>query len=210
MKVQKEKPSFWKKLGVAFAKLITNISLVLAIFFIIIAIFFLLVSGGSLLTAYLIYQKHPVVIFIAIVLTAWIGVTLPASITSLLIPEAVVSKVTGGLGVTTDVASALVLLIILAFFSAIGAIISLILALIFLCIALLFKKISGKQKGILLFIAGVLCLILFVWFLITLFLLKGIVFLMFISLILSLIFLSVGVGLLFPYLKEWFNFLKKK
>ncbi len=192
---------FLKKVGLAFAKSITNVSLFFAIMFLILSIFFILVSGGSLLTAILILQKHPLVTSIAIILSMWIGVTLPASITSFIIPEAVVSKVAGVLGIGTNVASAVVLLIMIAFFSAIGMLVSLILAIIFLIIALLFKKISKKEKGILIFIAGILCLVLFLWFFIAIFLVKGIIVIMVISLILGFIFLSIGINLLLPYFK---------
>lgn len=192
---------FLKRIGIAFAKLMTNISLILAIFFIILSIFFILVSGGSLLTLYLLWQKHPIITAFAIILTTWIGATLPASITAFLIPEAVVSKVAGSFGIGTDIASAIVLFVMVAFFTAIAALICILLALIFLIIALIFKKISKKERGIVIFIAGILCLTLFLWFFITIFLVKGIIILMIINLILSIAFLLIGINLLFPYLK---------
>ncbi|MBI2004439.1 hypothetical protein HYS72_03165 [Candidatus Pacearchaeota archaeon] len=201
---------FLKKVGLAFAKGITNISLFLSILFMILSIFFILVSGGSLLTAYLILQKHPIITTFAIIISLWIGATLPASITSLLIPEAVVSKIAGGLGISTNIASALVLFIMVAFFSAIGILVSLILAIIFLVVALLFKRISKKEKGILIFIAGILCLTLSLWFFVAIFLVKGIIFIMVISLILCLIFLSIGINLLLPYFKTLFSKNKRK
>jgi len=193
---------FFKKVGLAFANLITNVSLVFGIFFLILSIFFILVSGGSLLTVYMIVQEHPIVTLFAVIISLWIGATLPMSITSLLIPEAVVSKIAGGFGLSTNVASAVVLFVMIAFFSAIGGLISIILAILFLCIALIFRRIGHKEKSVLILITGILCLAIFLWFLIMIFLVKGIILIMLICLILSLIFLLIGLCLLWPYFRK--------
>ena len=193
---------FFKKVGLAFSNLITNVSLVFGIFFLILSIFFILVSGGSLLTVYMIVQEHPIVTLFAVIISLWIGATLPMSITSLLIPEAVVSKIAGGFGLSTNVASAVVLFVMIAFFSAIGGLISIILAILFLCIALIFRRIGHKEKSVLILITGILCLAIFLWFLIMIFLVKGIILIMLICLILSLIFLLIGLCLLWPYFRK--------
>jgi hypothetical protein len=98
-----------------------------------------LTSGFSIATTIGVLHQHPYWVVFAIIISTFITTTLPASITSILIPEATVSKVAGVLGISTSTASLIVLFVMMAFLSGLGILIFSLLGASFMLLALLIR-----------------------------------------------------------------------
>lgn len=125
---------------VAFIKFFFYSCVALSIASFVLVLILALISGFSIATTIGLLHQHPYWIAFAIILSSVITTTLPASITSFLIPEATVSKVAGVLGVSTSTASLIVLFVMMAFLSGLGILVFSLLGAAFMFLALLVRR----------------------------------------------------------------------
>ncbi|HIH31751.1 TPA: hypothetical protein HA235_03515 [Candidatus Woesearchaeota archaeon] len=163
----------WKKfLGLAkeiIARSFFYITVWLSIICLLITLLLLAIAGFSAEGAFNAFHNHPIWVIIGILLSQIITITLPPSITGILSPEPVVSKVGGILGISGSTLTAIILFIMMLFIAGLGLIVFTIMGIVFIFFALLIRKYISIKKSLLFRTSGVLSIIIGLLFLITIF-----------------------------------------
>lgn len=134
-----------------------------------IALILLAVAGFSAEGVFNAFHNHPVWVVIAIILSQIITTTLPSSITGFIVPEPVVSKIGGVLGISGSSLTAIVLFIMMLFISGLGTIIFTIMAIVFMFFSILSRRHTTIKSSLLFKAAGVMTIVIGIIFLITVF-----------------------------------------
>jgi len=161
---------------------------ILGIAFLFLSAIFVLIFAGSYQAFFLAMSKNLFVSVAVFVLGALLTTSFFSKLFFLIIPEGAVTKVAAMLHVPLEVAIVLVLIVIMALFAAMSALVFFVLGFMFLgvgaLIKLIFKKTSGLDVGI-----GVLCILMSVPAFIT-FHIIGILF--------GIVMLIIGLAYLVP------------